>query len=259
MNNQEPNAQQFQSTQQSTQPSQPKGTSGLAIAGLVLGIVSILTSFLPILNNGSFFIAIIGLILGIIGFTQTRKKKNGSGIAVAAIILNILSCVIVLVSQSMYSAALNAAVDNVSNPSTSIVSSNPSSTAPSTTSSTAQETRDLPLGTTVEVNDGLQVTVNSITSGLQNYDGSAVTQVNVTYLNQSSSTESFNVFDWKSENAQGVQSSYTYYSSAENELSSGSLASGGTITGNLYFKGDVSKVLYFNNMFFQDSYISWVA
>lgn len=39
--------------------------SGLGIAGLVLGVVTLLTSFLPIINNASFVIAIIGFVLAL--------------------------------------------------------------------------------------------------------------------------------------------------------------------------------------------------
>ncbi len=90
-------------------------TSGCAIASLVLGIVALLISWMPIVNNFSAFIGIIGLVLGIIGIIGIKRgKKSGKGLAIAGLILNILSILIVLATQSMYSSALQEASDKLS-------------------------------------------------------------------------------------------------------------------------------------------------
>lgn len=90
----------------------PKSKSISAIVALVVGILSLITSFLPIINNGSFILAIIGIILAIIGLVGTvRGKKSGKGIAIAALIISIVSCAVVLGTQSMYSAAIDEATD----------------------------------------------------------------------------------------------------------------------------------------------------
>lgn len=90
----------------------PKSKSISAIVALVVGILSLITSFLPIINNGSFILAIIGIILAIIGLVGTvRGKKSGKGIAIAALIISIVSCAVVLGTQSMYSAAIDEAAD----------------------------------------------------------------------------------------------------------------------------------------------------
>ena len=89
-----------------------KGTTGMGIASLVLGILALLSSFLPIINNASFFLAIIGVILGVVGIVATRSgKKSGKGIAIAGVVLGIVSAIIVLATQSLYSAALDSAMD----------------------------------------------------------------------------------------------------------------------------------------------------
>ena len=107
---------QFQNQQyqqhQSDNLQYPKAKSAMAIAGLVLGIIALLTSFLPIINNLSFILAILGLIFAIVGMVGVvRGKKSGKGIAIAALIITILSCVIVLATQSMYSAAIDEVTD----------------------------------------------------------------------------------------------------------------------------------------------------
>jgi len=89
-----------------TQP-QVLPTSGLAIAGMVLGIVALATSFIPILNFGSPLLAIVGLILSIVSLSGIKKgNKQGRGIAVAGIVL----CAIVTVFALLISAACSAAM-----------------------------------------------------------------------------------------------------------------------------------------------------
>lgn len=96
----------------SVQTDTNKSRSGFAIAALVLGIVAAATSFMPIINNASFFIALIGLILAIVAIAGIRKGKNsGKGLAVAGLVLSIVAGLLVLGTQAFYSAVLNEAVD----------------------------------------------------------------------------------------------------------------------------------------------------
>lgn len=121
-------------------------------------------------------------------------------------------------------------------------------------------TENLAVGSQVEMGDGLTVSVDSIETGLQNYDGSAIICARVTYTNNGEKQADFNQFDWKGEDANGAQESSTYYSDATDDLGSGSLAPGGTKSGNLYFEGDVTKLLYFGNMFLNDEpQASWTV
>lgn len=87
---------------------QPKSVSATAIVGLVLGILAIAGCWIPIINNISFFGGLIGLVFSIIGTVGTvRGKSNGKGIAIAGLVLNVLSMVLVLWLQSLWSAALS--------------------------------------------------------------------------------------------------------------------------------------------------------
>lgn len=111
MNNQNSNPQHTQPAQQ--MPPIPQSKSGMAIAGFVLGIIALLTSFLPIINNFSFFLAILGLIFGIVGMVGISKgKKSGKGLAIAVIVICVVSGAVVLGTQSMYSAALDSATSS---------------------------------------------------------------------------------------------------------------------------------------------------
>lgn len=125
---------------QHTDPTTPTSgslpRSGLSIAALVLGIIALLTSFLPIINNLSAFLAFIGLILGIIGMVGIAKgKKGGKGMGIAALIICVLSIVIVLATQRLYSAALN-------NASVSVTAGSSSTASASASSSSSSESAD---------------------------------------------------------------------------------------------------------------------
>lgn len=87
---------------------EPKTTSAMAIAGLVLGILALLSSWIPIINNLSFLIALLGLIFSIVGLVATsRGMRSGKGMAIAALVINIIACVVVLGTQSLFAAALS--------------------------------------------------------------------------------------------------------------------------------------------------------
>ncbi|NCD00289.1 MAG: DUF4190 domain-containing protein [Bacteroidia bacterium] len=89
-------------------------TSGLAIAGLVIAILAILGSWVPILNNVSFFFAIVSLIFGVIGLVAIRKgKRVGQGLAVATIIISVLTLVVVISTQSFFSKVADEVSDSV--------------------------------------------------------------------------------------------------------------------------------------------------
>lgn len=86
----------------------PKGVSAMAVVGLVLGIFSLISSWMPIVNNLSFIVALLGLVFSIIGIVSaSRGKSSGKGLAVAALVINVIACVIVLATQSMFAAALS--------------------------------------------------------------------------------------------------------------------------------------------------------
>lgn len=164
--------------QQPQQQPQPQGKSGLAIAALVLGIVAVATSFMPIINNASFFIALVGLILGIIGIVQTRKgKKSGSGIAIASVVLNVVACIAVLASQAYYSSAIDSALDSLG-------ASSSSSASSMSSSSSAQQ------ATTSESTPKYEVSIDSATT-TTDYSGAPALVVTFTWTNNSDSDTSF--------------------------------------------------------------------
>lgn len=235
-------------------------TSAMGIVSLVLGIIALLTSFLPIINNLAALLAFIGLIFGIVGLVQVAKgKRSGKGLGIAGIIVNVIAFIVVLGTQALFSAALDDAL-SANSPSGIASSASSSQSGESTDSSAAAPANfeDLPIGTPVELGDGMVIQVDAVQTGLKNYNGADVTGITVTYTNNGTSSQSFNVYEWKGQDAQGAQRSTTYYSEAENELNSGSLAAGGSVTGNIYFDGAISKAVYEQLVSFDDEVVSWV-
>ena len=243
------------------------GTSGTAIAGLVLGILAAVSSWMPIINNFSFVLALVGAVLAIVGVAGTlRGKKAGKGLAIAALIVNVVAIAIVLGTQSAMSAAIDeatsgpdvAGVTAQGDAGADADASDAEKDAPADDAPEQAVSTDLAVGTTVDLENGLSVTVDSVETGLTNFDGSAIVGVHVTYANNGEETASYNTYDWKGQDADGAQEYATYYSEATDDLGSGTLAAGGTKSGTLYFEDGTTKALYFGSIVESEPTASWV-
>ena len=85
-----------------------RAMSVAAIVGLVLGILAIVMSWIPIVNNLSFVLGLIGLAFSVVAVIATvRGSKSGKGVAIAALVVNALSLAVVLGLPSAWSAALS--------------------------------------------------------------------------------------------------------------------------------------------------------
>lgn len=221
-----------------------KPRSVAAIVGLVLGFLAIVMSWMPIINNFAFVIGGIGLVFAIVGLVGVlRGKKAGKGLAIAALVVNVLSIAIVLGTQSMYSAAL----DDAANGPDVVASEAPIAEGAEGESAAenAPETDNLAVGAPVTFEDGVTITVDSVSSGLTNYDGSTVIGIHVTYTNNGEGEYDYNSYSWKGRDAQGAATDPVYYSEASDDLSYGTLAPGGTVAGSVYFEGDSVSALYY--------------
>lgn len=97
-----------------------KKNSGFGTASLVLGIISISTSFIVIINNMSFILGIIGVILGIVSLI----KKSSKGKSIWGIVLCILAIIITINFQQNLSNSLNDISDNLSGKNTETILEN---------------------------------------------------------------------------------------------------------------------------------------
>ena len=92
-----------------------KNLSGLGVSALVLGIISIVFSFVPIINNLRLVLDVLAIIFSGCSFRATCKKgkKRGRGMVIAGLILGILSIVITLAMQASFSASLDKATESM--------------------------------------------------------------------------------------------------------------------------------------------------
>jgi len=141
-------------------------------------------------------------------------------------------------------------------------SGNQTATKINSTGTTTKEQTTFKVGDVISF-DSKKLTVVSAT---RNWDsgnqyitpqsGNEFVKVQVTIENNSSSQISYNTFDWKMQDSQGVIkdiSSNTYI--ADGNLGSGNLASNGKVSGLLIFEvpsGDKGLVLQYNPSFWSD-------
>lgn len=93
--------------------------AGMAIASLVLGIVSLI-GIIPIISFGTCLTAIIGLILGIIALRKVAKGTGGGkglaigGVVVSAValIISVLMSVFLIIGMMMVQDCKNTGVQN---------------------------------------------------------------------------------------------------------------------------------------------------
>lgn len=177
------------------QPDTTKASNGMAIAGLVLGLIGLLGSFIPVLNIGGIVIGLVGAVLAAVGLVKAKQSGVGKGAAVAGIILGALSLIIGVVVNVVFANVVSNAADDVTD--TSVVASTNSASAAATKAAADDETvttddeaglsRDnpVPLGSAITSGDWT-VTINSVTTanadsiGQRPAAGSTLLVVNLT-------------------------------------------------------------------------------
>ena len=90
---------------------QPK-MSGMAIASLILGIVSLCITWIPVVGMFGFLTAIAGAILGFLGLKQVNEQPQtytGKGVAVAGIVTSILALLVGLLWMLFFAALFSGA------------------------------------------------------------------------------------------------------------------------------------------------------
>lgn len=109
-----------------------------AIVALVLGVIALISSWVPIINNLSFVFALVGAVFAVVGLMGTlRGKKSGRGLAIASVVVNVAAVAIVLATQSAYSAAIDEAASG-----TVQTSDGASAAAPAAGETTSAESAD---------------------------------------------------------------------------------------------------------------------
>jgi len=85
--------------------SAPQPTNGLAIASLVLGIVSVLIVWIPFIGLFGTLLALVGLVLGVLAL----RGVSGKGLAIGGIVTSGISLVITVLYLLVFGAVIGAA------------------------------------------------------------------------------------------------------------------------------------------------------
>ncbi|MGZ4030742.1 MAG: DUF4190 domain-containing protein [Tumebacillaceae bacterium] len=83
-------------------------TNGLAISSLVVGIITLIISWIPILNFLSLLMGPVGIVFAILGIRQIKQQPNemkGSGRALTGLLLNICGILICAAMYALWFAA----------------------------------------------------------------------------------------------------------------------------------------------------------
>jgi hypothetical protein len=86
----------------------PKKGAGLAITSMVLGIIALLLSWVPIVNNLAAVLAVVGLALGIPALVFARRGTHGgTGLAITGLVTSVLAIALVIATQALYSSVID--------------------------------------------------------------------------------------------------------------------------------------------------------
>lgn len=77
----------------------------LALIALIIGILALILSWVPIVNNFAAILAVIGFILAIIALIINRKNKKT--LSIVSLVISIVAFVIVMATQAFYAKTLN--------------------------------------------------------------------------------------------------------------------------------------------------------
>lgn len=219
-----------------------KQKSGLATAGMVLGIIAIVGSWIPFLNIISIVLAVLAVIFGGVALIQ----KKGKGKAVAAVVLGGLSIIIAIYMLTAATTAIDDALNSSS----------------SSSSSSSQERTSYDVDEAI-VFDDKTVTVSNVERNWNSGNefitpdtGNEFVRVQVEISNNSDDRISYNTFDWKIQNSNGTITDVDINSFGDGSLDSGELAAGGKVSGKLVFQapsGDSGLTLLYEPSFWSNN------
>lgn len=167
-----------------------KGSNGLATAGFVLGLLGLLSSWIPFLNIVGIILGVIGVVLASVGLAKSKKVNAGKGLAIAGIVLGVLAVIFAVLVNAVFVSAVDKAVDETTSTSVEAPSGSGDEAASDDEAASGAElgtTRDnpAPLGSAI-TGDDWTVTINSVKTinedsmGQKAAAGSTLLAVNMT-------------------------------------------------------------------------------
>lgn len=177
--------------------------SAMGVTSLVMGILALVISWIPIINNITFLFSILGLVFAIVAFVGIKHHKvRGRGIAYAGLITSIVGFAIMLATQSLYGEVLKqATTTSHTKTATTSTSNNDSEKAQKDDSAGNEEksqdnksdNKDASEG---EIDNGkYHVTIKGAELSGEDYDGNPTVLVTYEVVNNQKDKTS-NPFDW---------------------------------------------------------------
>lgn len=172
----------------------PKKGAGLAIASMVLGIIALLLSWIPFINNLAAVLAVIGLGLGIPALLLARRGTHGgTGMAITGLVTSVLAIVVVILTQIFFASVIDEVDRSLSQSAGESAAPAEASEEPAAPEEQAPEATIVPLGVPTPIGD-YEVTVDAVElNGNETVAGAnqfneppagqfVITQLTVTYL-----------------------------------------------------------------------------
>jgi len=89
-------------------PYAPRKGAGLAVASMVLGIIALLLSWVPVINNVAAVLAVVALALGVPALLRARRGTHGGqGLAITGLVTSVVAIVVVILTQAFYASVLD--------------------------------------------------------------------------------------------------------------------------------------------------------
>lgn len=177
--------------------------SAMGVTSLVMGILALVISWIPIINNITFLFSILGLVFAIVAFVGIKHHKvRGRGIAYAGLITSIVGFAIMLATQSLYGEVLKqATTTSHTKTATTSTSNNDSEKAQKDDSAGNEEksqdnNSDNKEASEGEIDNGkYHVTIKGAELSGEDYDGNPTVLVTYEVVNNQKDKTS-NPFDW---------------------------------------------------------------
>lgn len=177
--------------------------SAMGVTSLVMGILALVISWIPIINNITFLFSILGLVFAIVAFVGIKHHKvRGRGIAYAGLITSIVGFAIMLATQSLYGEVLKqATTTSHTKTATTSTSNNDSEKAQKDDSAGNEEksqdnNNDNKDASEGEIDNGkYHVTIKGAELSGEDYEGNPTVLVTYEVVNNQKDKTS-NPFDW---------------------------------------------------------------
>jgi hypothetical protein len=228
--------------------------NGFGITALALALVGLVFCLMPITGGLGLILGMLALLFGLLGLGRVRKgAATNKGVTIAGLVLAVCAVIGGFFAMKTFFDILSGFGKSDSPP---VAVGAPAVPGPAGDDAAPEQ----PTGGTFDAGqavdrDGMQITAGPLKRVKREY-GDPLLCSRITYRNTGDQEESFNAFDWKIQSPDGVQESA--YSAEKNALSSGQLAPGGTVAGDVCRKdsGGKGEYLVINDQTFADA-IRW--